>query len=46
MISLFMGMLAYTMIPYDTMDIVRHYEKFELFSSISFDELFLEGAIS
>ena len=45
MISLFMGMLAYTMIPYDTMDIVRHYEKFELFSSISFDELFLEGRL-
>ncbi len=45
MISLFMGMLAYTMIPYDTMDIVRHYEKFELFSSISFNELFLEGRL-
>ena len=45
MISLFMGMLAYTMIPYDTMDIIRHYEKFELFSSSSFDELFLEGRL-
>lgn len=39
MFSLFMGYLAYLMVPYDTMDITRHYETFQLLSSSSFSEI-------
>ena len=31
LLAFFLGILAYLMIPYDTMDIVRYYDKFEIF---------------
>jgi len=37
--SLLMGYLAYLMIPYDTMDITRHYATFELLSNMDFDDI-------
>ena len=37
--SLMMAYLAYLMVPYDTMDITRHYEKFNILSNIKFDDI-------
>ncbi len=35
-----MAYLAYLWIPYDNYDLVRHYERFDLISHFSFDEVF------
>ena len=43
--SFFMGLLAYTMIPYDTMDITRHYEAFEDISKVNISEVFDYGRV-
>lgn len=43
--SLFMSYLAYLMIPYDTWDLTRHYEKFQELSTISFDNVFEDSRI-
>ena len=38
--SFLMAYLAYTMIPYDTFDITRHYEAFNKISMMNFNEVF------
>ncbi|MCU9998455.1 EpsG family protein [[Pasteurella] aerogenes] len=43
LLAFFLGILAYLMIPYDTMDIVRYYDKFEIFKYTSFQEIFEYG---
>lgn len=44
MFSLFMGFLAYLFIPYNTMDITRHYESFKIISELSFYEIGNHGS--
>jgi hypothetical protein len=43
--SFFMGLLAYTMIPYDTFDITRHYEIFEDVSILNFNDVYNYGRV-
>lgn len=41
--SIFMGLCAYHLVPYDTMDLASHYNTFELLKNVSFQEIIDEG---
>ena len=41
--SLFLGLLAYLLIPYDTWDITRHYADYQYIKTLSFSEVWQQG---